>query len=265
MALIDAIADKMQALGASTLGVFRRLGRSAVFFLEVMVSSVSLFARPLLLIRQIYSVGVQTLIIIVVAGLFVGMVMALQSYYALVDFGAEDSVGVMVALALLRELGPVITALLFAGRAGSALTAEIGLMKATEQLSGMEMMAVNPMKRIVAPRFVAGIISMPLLATIFSAVGIFGAYLVAVELLGLDSGSFWSQSQSKVDLYMDIYNGLIKSLVFGVVATWIAVFEGYDCLPTSEGLAQATTRTVVYSSLAILFLDFVLTAIMFAK
>jgi len=244
---------------------FQRLGRGSVFLLEVIVSSVNLFVRPLLLIKQVYSVGVQTLVIIVVAGLFVGMVLALQSYYALVDFGAENSVGVMVALSLLRELGPVVTALLFAGRAGSALTAEIGLMKATEQLSGMEMMAVNPMKRIVAPRFVAGVISMPLLATIFSAVGILGAYLVAVELLGLDSGAFWSQSQSKVDLYLDIFNGMIKSLVFGVVVTWIAVFEGYDCIPTSEGLGQATTRTVVHSSLAILFLDFVLTAVMFAK
>jgi phospholipid/cholesterol/gamma-HCH transport system permease protein len=213
----------------------------------------------------LFSVGVQTLVIIVVAGLFVGMVMALQSYYALVDFGAEDSVSVMVVLSLLRELGPVVTALLFAGRAGSALTAEIGLMKATEQLSGLEMMAVNPLERIIAPRFLAGFISMPLLATIFSAVGVIGAYLIAVELLGLDSGAFWSQAQSKVDLVEDLGNGIIKSAVFGFVIAWIAVFEGYDCLPTSEGLGQATTRTVVYSSLAVLGLDFILTALMFAK
>ena len=263
--MFERSIDRIAHIGAATIHSFQRLGRGSVFLLEVIASCVSLFARPSLLIKQIYAVGVQTLIIIVVAGLFVGMVMALQSYYALVDFGAEDSVGVMVALSLLRELGPVVTALLFAGRAGSALTAEIGLMKATEQLSGMEMMAVNPMRRIVAPRFLAGVISMPLLATIFSAVGVLGAYLVAVELLGLDSGSFWSQSQSKVDLYLDLYNGIIKSLVFGFVATWIAVFEGYDCIPTSEGLGQATTRTVVHSSLAILFLDFVLTALMFAK
>ena len=263
--MFERLIDRIAHIGVATIHSFQRLGRGSVFLLEVIASCVSLFARPSLLIKQIYSVGVQTLIIIVVAGLFVGMVMALQSYYALVDFGAEDSVGVMVALSLLRELGPVVTALLFAGRAGSALTAEIGLMKATEQLSGMEMMAVNPMQRIVAPRFLAGVISMPLLATIFSAVGILGAYLVAVELLGLDSGSFWSQSQDKVDLYLDLYNGIIKSLVFGFVATWIAVFEGYDCVPTSEGLGQATTRTVVHSSLAILFLDFVLTALMFAK
>jgi len=257
--------NKMQHLGASTLHSFQRLGRATLFLLELLASSVSLFARPRLLIKQLYAVGVQTLLIIVVAGLFVGMVMALQSYYALIDFGAEDSVGVMVSLALLRELGPVITGLLFAGRAGSALTAEIGLMKATEQLSGMEMMAVNPMKRIIAPRFIAGFISMPLLATIFSAVGVIGAYVVAVEMLGLDSGAFWSQPQNTVDLYLDIVNGIIKSIVFGFVVTWIAVFEGYDCLPTSEGLAQATTRTVVHSSLAILFLDFVLTALMFTK
>ncbi len=263
--MINALLNKIQHLGAATICSFRRLGRASIFLLEVMLSCVSMLTRPALLVKQLYSVGVQTLIIIVVAGLFVGMVMALQSYYALVDFGAEDSVGVMVALSLLRELGPVVTALLFAGRAGSALTAEIGLMKATEQLSGMEMMAVNPMQRIVAPRFLAGFIAMPLLATIFSAVGIIGAYLVAVQMLGLDSGSFWSQPQNKVDLYLDLYNGIIKSLVFGFVATWIAVFEGYDCIPTSEGLGQATTRTVVHSSLAILFLDFILTALMFAK
>jgi len=265
MNLLNRFIDRLQQTGAATIHSFRRLGRASVFLLEVISSCVSLFVRPMLVVKQLYSVGVQTLIIIVVAGLFVGMVMALQSYYALVDFGAEDSVGVMVALSLLRELGPVVTALLFAGRAGSALTAEIGLMKATEQLSGMEMMAVNPMQRIVAPRFMAGVISMPLLATIFSAVGVMGAYLVAVQLLGLDSGSFWSQPQNKVDLHLDLYNGIIKSVVFGVVATWIAVFEGYDCIPTSEGLGQATTRTVVHSSLAILFLDFVLTALMFAK
>lgn len=263
--MFSRLINKIQHLGVVTIAVFQRLGSASVFLLEVVASCPGVFVKPSLLIKQLYSVGVQTLIIIVVAGLFVGMVMALQSYYALVDFGAEDSVGVMVALSLLRELGPVVTALLFAGRAGSALTAEIGLMKATEQLSGMEMMAVNPMQRVVAPRFLAGVFSMPLLATIFSAVGVLGAYLVAVELLGLDSGAFWSQPQDKVDLYLDLYNGIIKSVVFGVVVAWIAVFEGYDCIPTSEGLGQATTRTVVHSSLAILFLDFVLTALMFAK
>ena len=259
------VVNRIQRLGQGTLDSIARLGRANVFLMQVFAGMTGMLVRPGLLIKQLFSVGVQTLIIIVVAGLFVGMVMALQSYYALVDFGAEDSVSVMVVLSLLRELGPVVTGLLFAGRAGSALTAEIGLMKATEQLSGLEMMAVNPMERIIAPRFLAGFISMPLLATIFSAVGVIGAYLIAVELLGLDSGAFWSQAQSKVDLMDDLGNGIIKSAVFGFVIAWIAVFEGYDCIPTSEGLGQATTRTVVYSSLAVLGLDFILTALMFAK
>jgi len=259
------VVNRIQRLGQSTLDSIARLGRANAFLMQVFAGMTGMLVRPGLLIKQLFSVGVQTLIIIVVAGLFVGMVMALQSYYALVDFGAEDSVSVMVVLSLLRELGPVVTGLLFAGRAGSALTAEIGLMKATEQLSGLEMMAVNPMERIIAPRFLAGFISMPLLATIFSAVGVIGAYLIAVELLGLDSGAFWSQAQSKVDLIEDLGNGIIKSAVFGFVIAWIAVFEGYDCIPTSEGLGQATTRTVVYSSLAVLGLDFILTALMFAK
>ncbi len=219
--------------------------------------------RPRLVIAQLYSVGVLTLLIILVSGLFVGMVLGLQGYNTLVDFGAEQSLGVVVALSLVRELGPVVTALLFAGRAGSALTAEIGLMKATEQLSGMEMMAVNPMQRVVAPRFLAGFLSMPLLALIFSAVGIYGGYFVGVGLLGVDDGAFWSQMQAKVDLHEDILNGVIKSLVFGFVASWIAVFEGYDAVPTSEGVSRATTRTVVHTALAILGLDFVLTALMF--
>jgi phospholipid/cholesterol/gamma-HCH transport system permease protein len=259
------LLGSIEKLGRVTLSSVQRLGRGNIFLLQVLAGLSGMLRRPSLLIKQLYSVGVQTLIIIIVAGLFVGMVMGLQSYYALVDFGAEDSVSVMVVLSLLRELSPVVTALLFAGRAGSALTAEIGLMKATEQLSGMEMMAVNPVERVVAPRFLAGFISMPLLTAIFSAVGVMGAYLVAVELLGLDSGAFWSQAQAKVDLYDDLGNGMIKSLVFGFVVAWIAVFEGYDCIPTSEGLGQATTRTVVYSSLAILGLDFILTALMFGK
>ena len=255
--------DKLQSLGHSSMTTLQRLGRGHLFLMQVLPAMEGMVFRPSLLIRQMYSVGVLTLLIIIVAGLFVGMVMALQSYYALVDFGAEDSVSVMVVLSLLRELGPVVTALLFAGRAGSALTAEIGLMKATEQLSGMEMMAVNPIERVIAPRFLAGFLSMPLLAAIFSAVGVMGGYLVAVELLGLDAGAFWSQAVSKVDLYHDLGNGMIKSAVFGFVVVWIAVFEGYDCVPTSDGLGKATTRTVVHSSLAVLGLDFVLTALMF--
>ncbi len=255
--------DKLQSIGHKSLSSVQRLGRGHVFLLKVLSAMEGMLFRPSLLIRQMYSVGVQTLLIIVVAGLFVGMVIALQAYNALVDFGAEDSVSVMVVLSLLRELGPVVTALLFAGRAGSALTAEIGLMKATEQLSGMEMMAVNPIERVIAPRFLAGFLSMPLLASIFSAVGVTGGYLVAVELLGLDAGAFWSQAVANVDLYHDLGNGMIKSAVFGFVVVWIAVFEGYDCVPTSEGLGRATTRTVVHSSLAVLGLDFVLTALMF--
>jgi len=260
---MNAVLERFRTIGHRTLSSIRRLGRGHLFLLNVISVLAGMMTRPGLLIKQMYSVGVLTLIIIVVAGLFVGMVMALQSYYALVDFGAEDSVSVMVVLSLLRELGPVVTGLLFAGRAGSALTAEIGLMKATEQLSGMEMMAVNPMQRVIAPRFLASFLSMPLLALIFSAVGVIGAYMVAVMLLGLDDGAFWSQAQAHVDVHLDIVNGIIKSAVFGFVAAWIAVFEGYDCIPTSEGLGQATTRTVVYSSLAILGLDFVLTALMF--
>ncbi len=255
--------DRLHSLGHKSLSSVQRLGRGHVFLLQVLPAMEGMLFRPSLLIRQMYSVGVNTLLIIVVAGLFVGMVIALQAYNALVDFGAEDSVSVMVVLSLLRELGPVVTALLFAGRAGSALTAEIGLMKATEQLSGMEMMAVNPIERVIAPRFLAGFISMPLLAAIFSAVGVTGGYLVAVELLGLDAGAFWSQAVSQVDLYHDLGNGMIKSAVFGFVVVWIAMFEGYDCVPTSEGLGLATTRTVVHSSLAVLGLDFVLTALMF--
>jgi phospholipid/cholesterol/gamma-HCH transport system permease protein len=204
-----------------------------------------------------------SLIIIVVAGLFVGMVLGLQGYETLKRYGSESALGVMVALGLVRELGPVVAALLFASRAGSAMTAEIGLMKATEQISAMEMMAVNPIARIVAPRFWAGVISMPLLAALFSALGIFGGYFVGVVQIGVDEGSFWSQMQAAVDFKHDIMNGVIKSFVFGTVVTVIALFEGYDAPPTAEGVSGATTRTVVTSSLAILMLDFVLTAMMF--
>lgn len=250
-------------LGRTLLGVFERLGRGHIFLFNTLIGTSYLMRRLRLFVQQMYSVGVLSLLIIVVSGLFVGMVLGLQGYNTLVDFGAEESLGVMVALSLVRELGPVVTALLFAGRAGSALTAEIGLMKATEQLSGMEMMAVDPLYRVIAPRFLAGFWSMPLLAAIFSAVGVMGGYLVGVGLLGVDDGAYWSQMQAKVDLFDDIYNGVIKSLVFGFVVTWIALFEGYDAIPTSEGVSRATTRTVVHSSLAILGLDFVLTALMF--
>lgn len=213
--------------------------------------------------REIWFAGVLSVLIIVVSGLFIGMVLALQGYDTLSRFGASSALGVLVALSLVRELGPVVGALLFASRAGSAITAEIGLMKATEQLSAMEMMAVNPIARVVAPRFWGGIISMPLLAAMFSAMGIIGGYLVGVVLLGLDSGTFWSQMQSSVDLRFDVMNGVIKSIVFGIAVSLIAVFEGYDAAPTAEGVSGATTRTVVISALVILGLDVILTAFMF--
>lgn len=252
-----------QKLGIAGLSFFQRLGRGHLFLWQVMVSLPSLLPRMRLVVQQLYSVGVMSLIIIMVAGIFVGMVLGLQGYNTLVDFGAEESLGVMVALSLVRELGPVVTGLLFAGRAGSALTAEIGLMKATEQLSGMEMMAVDPFKRVIAPRFLAGFIAVPLLAAMFSALGVLGGHFIGVGMLGVDEGSYWSQIQSSVGFNEDIVNGVIKSIVFGWVATWIALFEGYDAVPTSEGVSSATTRTVVHTSLAILGLDFVLTALMF--
>lgn len=257
--------NTVQQLGQSALSFFQRLGRGHLLFMHILGGLPSMLPRFPLVIHQVYAVGVLSLVIIVVSGLFVGMVLGLQGYNTLVDFGAEESLGVVVSLSLVRELGPVVTALLFAGRAGSALTAEIGLMKATEQLSAMEMMAIDPIRRVLSPRFLAGFISMPLLAAIFSAVGVLGGYFVGVGLLGVDDGAYWSQMQDKVDWYDDIYNGVIKSLVFGVVVTWIAVFEGYDAIPTSEGVSRATTRTVVHSSLAVLGLDFILTALMFGE
>jgi len=257
--------DSLQLLGQKGLDFFQRLGRGHMLLLQVLAGLPSLLPRFGLVIKQTYSVGVLSLVIIVVSGLFVGMVLGLQGYNTLVDFGAEESLGVVVALSLVRELGPVVAALLFAGRAGSALTAEIGLMKATEQLSAMEMMAVDPVRRVLAPRFLAGFISMPFLAAIFSAVGVLGGYFVGVGLLGVDDGAYWSQMQDKVDMYDDINNGIIKSLVFGVVVSWIAIFEGNDAIPTSEGVSRATTRTVVHSALAVLGLDFILTALMFGE
>ena len=253
----------IRELGRGGFRYFEKLGRSSLFLVKTLAGTPAVLRRPGLLVAQLLSVGVLSLLIITVSGLFVGMVLALQGYNTLVDFGAEESLGVVVSLSIVRELGPVVTALLFAGRAGSALSAEIGLMKATEQLSGMEMMAVDPMHRVIAPRFLAGFLSMPLLAAVFSAVGIYGGFFVGVGLLGVDDGAYWSQMQAKVDFYDDVLNGVIKSLVFGFVVTWIAVFEGYDSVPTSEGVSRATTRTVVHSALAVLGLDFVLTALMF--
>ena len=249
-------------VGANTLDTIRSFGRAFLMLTGALIA-VPQLKNIRLTLQQIYVVGVQSLLIILVSGLFIGMVMALQGYTILVGYGAEGSLGPMVALSLLRELGPVVTALLFAGRAGSALTAEIGLMKATEQLSSLEMMAVDPLRRVVAPRIWAGIISMPMLAIIFSAIGILGGHLVGVDWLGVDSGSYWSIMQATVDWNKDVVNGIIKSIVFAIVVTWIAIFKGYDAVPTSEGISHATTPTVVYSSLAVLGLDFVLIAPMF--
>ncbi len=253
----------LQWLGRWGLGFFQRLGRGHLFLLYVLGGMPEMLPRWRLVVQQIFSVGVLSLLIILASGLFVGMVLGLQGYNTLVDFGAEEHLGVVVALSLVRELGPVVAALLFAGRAGSALTAEIGLMKATEQLSAMEMMAVDPLHRVVAPRLLAGSLSMPLLAAVFSILGVYGGYFVGVGLLGVDTGAYWSQMQAAVDFHDDVVNGIIKSAVFGFVVTWIAVFEGYDTVPTSEGISRATTRTVVHASLAVLSLDFVLTAMMF--
>ena len=255
--------SQIQKLGRGTLHSLESMGRATTMLLQAIVGVPNVRKGLPLLIHQLYVVGVLSLLIILVSSLFIGMVLGLQGYTILVDYGAEGSLGPMVALSLLRELGPVVTALLFAGRAGSALTAEIGLMKATEQLSSMEMMAVDPLRRVIAPRFWAGVIAMPLLAAIFSAVGILGGALVGVDWLGVDSGSFWSIMQSNVDWSDDVLNGVIKSVVFAFVVTWIAVFKGYDAMPTSEGISKATTQTVVNSSLAVLGLDFVLTALMF--
>jgi phospholipid/cholesterol/gamma-HCH transport system permease protein len=253
----------IENLGNRTIQSVWRIGFACRFFLSMLLHSGTAFRRFGLTIREMYFTGVLSLIIILVSGLFVGMVLGLQGYETLQRYGSESALGTLVALSLVRELGPVLAGLLFASRAGSAITAEIGLMKATEQLSAMEMMAVDPIARVVAPRFWAGVISMPLLAALFSAMGIFGGYLVGVQLIGVDEGSFWSQMQGAVSFEQDILNGVIKSVVFGIAVTTIALFEGYDAPPTAEGVSGATTRTVVTSSLAVLALDFILTAFMF--
>jgi phospholipid/cholesterol/gamma-HCH transport system permease protein len=261
--IADDLRGRFERLGSNVTSNVWRLGFASRFLFYMVLHSGTALRRFRLTVAEIYFAGVLSLVIILVSGLFVGMVLALQGYETLQRFGASESLGVLVALSLVRELGPVVAGLLFASRAGSAITAEIGLMKATEQLSAMEMMAVDPVARVVAPRFWGGVLSMPLLAALFSAMGIFGGYLVGVQLIGVDAGAFWSQMQAAVDLRNDILNGVIKSVVFGVAVTWIAVFEGYDAPPTAEGVSRATTRTVVTSSLAILALDFMLTALMF--
>ena len=237
----------------------RRLGSTVLFLIQLLIACVPAFARPRLLAHQIYNAGARSLIIIMLSGLFVGMVLGLQGYDLLQRFGSEESLGIAAALGLLRELGPVITALLFAGRAGTALTSEIGLMRATDQLTAMEIMAVDPMRYVAAPRFLGGVIAMPLLAAIFSVIGLFGAQLIGVQLMGVDQGVFWSQTQGAVTL-RDVREGVVKSLVFGVACSLIAVHEGYYAAPTAEGVGLATTRTVVASSVLTLLLDYVLTA-----
>lgn len=240
------------------------LGRATLFFFALLAALPAVLMRPRIFLRQLYMVGTLSLVIIVISGSFVGMVLALQGYRTLSHFGASSSLGIFVAYTVIRELGPVVTALLFAGRAGSALAAEIGLMRATDQLSGMEMMAVDPMRYVAAPRFLAGLIAMPLLSSIFSvmAIGVAGGYLIGVLLLGVDPGAYWSQIHSSL-VPLDIWQSLIKSVVFGATVSWIAVYQGYHAAPNSEGVSNATTTTVVASSLAILGLDFVLTAFMF--
>jgi len=246
--------------GYSLRGFFGTFGAGQIFLLRILANLPYALARPGLVIKQVYVTGVQSLVVIMLAGLFVGMVLALQGFLTLSRFGAEDTIGMVAALGLVRELGPVVTALLFAGRAGTALSSEIGLMRATDQLSGMEMMAVDPIKRVVVPRFLGGVIAMPILAVIFSAMGIFGAWLEGVIVLGVDEGAFWAQMQAQVDLREDVMSGVIKSCFFGVAASLLAVFEGYNCVPTAEGVGRATTRAVVQTSLAVLVLNFMLTA-----
>lgn len=263
--MIAPVINGIARLGQHGLTIIGSLGRAGQFLWRSLVGVPSPRTGLPLLLKQIWSIGVLSLVIVMVSGLFIGMVLALQGYTILSDYGSEQAVGQMIALTLLRELGPVVTALLFAGRAGSALTAEIGLMKATEQLSSLEMMGVDPLRRIMAPRLWAGFISMPVLALIFSVVGIYGGMLVGVQWLGVFEGSFWGNMQASVDFTDDVLNGVIKSVVFGVVCTWIAVYQGYDCVPTSAGISSATTKTVVFSSLAVLGLDFVLTAVMFGS
>ncbi|HYB50290.1 MAG TPA: lipid asymmetry maintenance ABC transporter permease subunit MlaE [Burkholderiaceae bacterium] len=258
------MSEALAELGRRALAVLGILGHSAAFFVELVRTAPRSLRRPYLTTVQVHAIGNRSLIIIAASGIAVGLVLALQGYITLSRYGATESLGLLVALALARELGPVITALLYAGGAGTSLTAEIGLMKAGEQLVAMEMMAVDPRIRVLAPRFVAGVISMPLLGAIFSAVGVMAAYVVGVWMIGIDAGAFWSQMQDGVDVIKDVGNGVVKTIVFGIATTFIALYIGYECEATPEGVALATTRTVVVSSLSVLFLDFILTALMFS-
>ena len=254
----------VQRVGATALDQFRGWGHAAFFFIDLLRALPASLRRFGLVVAQIYAIGNRSLIIIMASGLAVGFVLALQMYYALVTYGAAESLGLIVNLALVRELGPVVTGLLFAGRAGTSLTAEIGLMKAGEQIAAMELMAIDPKARVLAPRLIGGIVSMPILAILFSAVGILGGYVVAVLLIGVDAGNFWSIMQTRVDVLRDVGNGIFKSCVFGVICTVVALYQGFETEATPEGVAYATTRTVVISSLWVLGMDFILTALMFS-
>lgn len=254
----------LASLGAWALRGVRSWGRASLFFKDLLAALPASLRRFGLVVTQIHAIGNRSLVIILASGMAVGFVLALQMYYALVKYGAAESLGLVVNLSLVRELGPVVTALLFAGRAGTSLTAEIGLMKAGEQISALELMAIDPRQRVLAPRFLAGVISMPLLAILFSAIGILGAWVVAVGLIGIDPGNFWSIQQDGVDVWRDVGNGVVKSAVFGVICTAVALYQGYKTEATPEGVAYATTRTVVVSSLAVLGMDFILTALMFS-
>lgn len=249
-------------LGRSGISFCHQVGVSGLFLLKTVFRNPKMARLTPLVIEQIYSVGVLSLVIIALSGLFIGMVLALQGYNILERFGSVEQLGQLVALSVVRELGPVIGGLLFAGRAGSSLTAEIGLMQATEQLASMEMMAVDPLWRVIAPRFWGGIISLPILIAIFCVIAMFGSYLVGVEWLGVDPGQFWSNMQASVNFRTDVVNGIIKGFVFGIVVTWIAVYQGYYTVPTAAGIGRSTTKTVVYGSLAVLGLDFILTSFM---
>jgi phospholipid/cholesterol/gamma-HCH transport system permease protein len=256
--------DWLARLGAVALDQLRGWGHAAFFFVELLRAIPAALRRFGLVVAQIHAIGNRSLVIILASGMAVGFVLALQMYYALVRYGAAESLGLIVNLALVRELGPVVTALLFAGRAGTSLTAEIGLMKAGEQLAALELMAIDTKQRVLAPRLAAGIVAMPILAVLFSAIGILGAWVVAVLLIGVDGGNFWSIQQNGVDVWRDVGNGIVKSFVFGVICTVVALYQGHETEATPEGVAYATTRTVVVSSLWILGMDFILTALMFS-
>ena len=260
--MFTKLLDHVDSLGARTISLLARIGVSGQFLISSLVSVLPLGRFFRLMVSQIHFVGILSLLVVVISGLFIGMVVALQGFHTLSQFGAEQALGQLIALSVTRELGPVVTALLFAGRAGTALTAEVGLMRSTEQLSSMEMMAVNPLKYVIAPRLWSGLICLPILTIFFNLIAVYGGYLVGVVWLDLDAGGFWSSMQDSVDFRLDVINGLIKSCLFGFTSLWIALYQGFYSKPSAEGVGLATTKGVVFSSLLILGLDFILTAMM---